>query len=81
MPDHNISQKMIVEGRLYVAAQQIKIERQRALIKELEIQDGDSQVIRLHKETLRGMMKNLDVVLKQLRLVIDQEGGGTGAFH
>ena len=42
---------------------------------------GILQVIRHHKETLREMMKNLDVVLKQLRLVIDQEGGGISAFH
>ena len=32
---------MIVEGRLYIAAQQIKIARQQALIRELEIKDGD----------------------------------------
>jgi hypothetical protein len=76
-----IPQKMIVEGRLYVAAQQLKITRQQALIKELETRDGDSQVIRHHKETLREMMKSLDVVLKQLRLVIDQGGGGISAFH
>jgi hypothetical protein len=72
---------MIVEGRLYIAAQQIKIARQQALIRELEIKDGDSHVIRRHKETLRKMMKSLDVVLRQLKLVIDQEGGGISAFH
>jgi hypothetical protein len=74
-------QKMVVEGRLYIAAQQLKIERQRTLINDLETHDGDSQIIRGHKNTLRDMMKNLDVVLKQLRLVIDQEGGGISAFH
>jgi hypothetical protein len=75
------AQKMIVEGRLYVAAQQLKITRQRDLIRQLELHDGDTETLRRHKDVLRGMMKNMDVVLKQLRLVIDQEGGGISAFH
>jgi hypothetical protein len=75
------AKKMIVEGRLYVASQQLKIERQRALIKELETQGADSEMVRVHKDTLREMMNNLDVVLRRLRMIIDQTGGDVSAFH
>jgi hypothetical protein len=65
-------EKIIAEGRRYIAAQQAKIQTQREFISELESYGADSQIVRLEKETLGEMMRSLDLVLNRLRPVIER---------
>lgn len=65
-------EKIVAEGRRYVAAQQAKIQRQREFIIQLESRGGDAQIVQMQKETLGEMVKSLDHVLSRLRPFIDR---------